>query len=220
MANNNIIFLEKWYEDLINDEFSPLSAEEVAYIMYAAAVYEWTGEKTNFAEIFDRGDLNRVMAGFYPQIDSIRNYKVNMNVSPTGGKQAYDNDAIKQLAAQGLSQKEICRRLGYDEAKSRSLSSNRGYREGREEYLGKGIPAKESQLVSQSESQKVRSADKLTQKVSQNQSESKKLSESQLVRKSVSLSGSQNVLQTESESQSVVSSESVSQSESKNGFEF
>ena len=83
MASNNIIFLEKWYEDLINDEFSPLSAEEVAYIMYAAAVYEWTGEKTNFAETFDRGDLNRVMAGFYPQIDSIRNYKVNMNVSPT-----------------------------------------------------------------------------------------------------------------------------------------
>ena len=216
MANNEIIFVEKWYEDLINDEFSPLSAEEIAYIIYAAAVYEWTGEKTNFAETFDRGDLNRVMAGFYPQIDSIRNYKVNMNVSPTGGKQAYDNDAIKQLAAQGLSQKEICRRLGYDEAKSRSLSSNRGYREGREEYLGKGIPAKESQ----SESQKVRNADKLTQKVSQNQSESKKLSESQSVRKSVSLSGSQNVLQTESESQSVVSSESVSQLGSKNGFEF
>ena len=186
---NNIVFLEKWYEDLINDEFSPLSAEEVAYVLYAAAMYEWTGEKTNFAEVFNRGDLNRVMAVYYPQIDSIKNYKTNMKVNPVEGKQAYDNEAIKQLAAQGISQKEICRQLGYDESRSRSLSTNRGYREGRELYLKKGSMESESQ----SESKKVRNSDKLTQKVSQSDSESKNLSESE----------SKKILQTESESKKV-----------------
>ena len=45
-----------------------------------------------------------------------------------------DNDAVRDLAAKGLSQKAICMELGYDVNKARSLSSNSGYREGRELY--------------------------------------------------------------------------------------
>lgn len=131
---NNIVFLEQWKDSLINDEFAPLSEQEVAYMVYAAAIYCWTGEKTDFKEVFDRPDLNRVMAPYYSQIDNIVNYKDNMK-KVVEGKQTFDNEAIKELAAQGISQKEICRRLGYDEARSRSLSSNRGYREGRAIFM-------------------------------------------------------------------------------------
>lgn len=188
---NNIVFLEKWKNELMEDEFSPLNEEEVAYIIYAAAIYCWTGEKTNFEEVFDRVDLNRVMAPYYTQIDNIANYKVSMGVNPARGKQAYDSEAIRELAAQGLSQKEICKRLGYDESKSRSLSSNRGYREGREQYLAGRSNQSESQLVCQEVSQlSVSLSESKKVSLSENQSESKKKSESQ------------NYLQTDSESQS------------------
>lgn len=131
---SNIVFLEQWKDELMNDEFAPLTEQEVAYLVYAAAIYCWRGEKTDFEAVFNRPDLNRVMASYYFQIDNIVNYKDNMK-KVTEGKQTFDNEAIKELAAQGISQKEICRRLGYDEARSRSLSSNRGYREGRAIFM-------------------------------------------------------------------------------------
>ena len=162
---SNIVFLEQWKDDLLNDEFAPLSEEEIAYLIYAAATYCWSGEKTDFNEVFNRPDLNRVMAPYYTQIDNIVNYKDNMK-KVTEGKQTFDNDAIKELAAQGVSQKEICRRLGYDEARSRSLSSNRGYREGRAIFmstpkmLSQNQSEKSESVSSESESQSVESESK------------------------------------------------------------
>ena len=160
---NNIVFLEQWKDELMGDEFAPLNEEEIAYLIYAAAIYCWSGEKTDFKEAFDRPDLTRVMASYYTQIDNIRNYKDNMK-KVVEGKQNFDSEAVKQLAAQGVSQKEICRRLGYDEARSRSLSSNRGYREGRALFMANiklesqnesELTHNESELVSsESESQK------------------------------------------------------------------
>lgn len=134
MATDNIIFLKEWYEELINDEFAPLTAEEFSYILYAATMYSWNGEKTNFEETFGRKDLNRMMAPYYAQIDKIVNYRDKSKVVKEGN-QSYDDEAIKALAAQGVTQRKICQTLGYDETKSRSLSSNRGYKEGRKLYL-------------------------------------------------------------------------------------
>ena len=130
MAKNNdqIIFLQEWFNELANDEFTPASPEELAYILYAATRYSWFREKTNFEEVFDRADLNKIMTTYYAQIDRITGYRENSGKN----NQKYDNEAVKALAAKGLSQKAICMELGYDVSKARSLSSNSGYREGRE----------------------------------------------------------------------------------------
>lgn len=131
MAKKNkdqIIFLQEWFNELANDEFTPASPEELAYILYAATRYSWFGEKTNFEETFNRADLNKIMSTYYAQIDRITGYRK----SSGKGNQKYDNDAVKELAAKGLSQKAICIELGYDVTKARSLSSNSGYRQGRE----------------------------------------------------------------------------------------
>lgn len=133
---DNIIFLQDWFNELKEDEFSPLSNEEVSYILYAAAIYSWTGERTNFEETFDRRDLNRVMAPYYAQIDKIKDYRAASGKNNiASGNQSYDSEKVKELAAQGVSQKKICQMLGYDETRSRSLSSNKGYKEGREIFL-------------------------------------------------------------------------------------
>ena len=163
---SNIVFLEQWKDELMNDEFAPLTEQEVAYLVYAAAIYCWSGEKTDFEAVFNRPDLNRVMASYYFQIDNIVNYKDNMK-KVTEGKQTFDNEAIKELAAQGISQKEICRRLGYDEARSRSLSSNRGYREGRAIFMAipKSLCQNKSEMT-QNESESV-----ISESESKNESE-------------------------------------------------
>lgn len=171
---SNIVFLEQWKDELLNDEFAPMNEEEVAYMMYAAAIYCWTGEKTDFKEVFDRGDLNRVMAPYYAQIDNITNYKENLKRT-VEGKQSFDNEAIKELAIQGISQKEICRRLGYDEARSRSLSSNRGYKEGRAIFMATANASAKlgSLIVSKNVSQKVSSESELSEKVRTDETDKK-----------------------------------------------
>ena len=127
-SNDQIIFLQEWFNELANDEFTPASPEELAYILYAATRYSWFREKTNFEEVFDRADLNKIMTTYYAQIDRITGYRENSGKN----NKKYDNEAVKALAAKGLSQKAICMELGYDVSKARSLSSNSGYREGRE----------------------------------------------------------------------------------------
>ena len=131
---SNIVFLEQWKDELMNDEFSPLTEEEFAYILYAAAIYSWTGEKTNFKEVFNRADLNRVMAPYYTQIDNICNYREGMRQN-IRGRQSLDKEAIKDLASRGYTQRQICEELGYDVDKLKSISSNPGWKEGRRIYL-------------------------------------------------------------------------------------
>lgn len=129
--SEDIVFLDEWENDLMNDEFAPASVEDVAFMLYAAKKYCRTGEKTNFAEVFNKPELNAQMKSYYPQIDKIINYrKGNGENNKKNGNQSYDNEAVKALVLKGFTQKEICRALGYDESKSRSLSTNKGYREG------------------------------------------------------------------------------------------
>ena len=127
---SNIVFLEQWKDELMNDEFCPLSDEEMAYVLYAAAMYSWTGQKTNFKDTFNRADLNRVMAPYYAQIDNILKYREGMRQN-IKSRQTLDKEAIKDLASRGFTQKQICAELGYDEDKYKSISSNPGWKEGR-----------------------------------------------------------------------------------------
>lgn len=130
---DKMIFMKDWYESIISDEYVETTEQEMSYILYAAMQYCFTGEKINLGDVFGsefRG-LNRSMPNIYSQIDKIMTY----NEKQGKRNQKYDNDAVEALAAQGYSQKEICRELGYDESKSNSLSSNAGYKRGRERFL-------------------------------------------------------------------------------------
>lgn len=132
---DDIIWLDEWEKSLREDEFAPASNEDIAFMLYAASVYCKTGNKTNFAEVFNRPDLNRAMAPYYLQIDKIIHFRANNGKNnKKEGNQSYDAEKIKVLAMKGYTQKEICRVLGYDESKSRSLSTNTGYRTGKDEF--------------------------------------------------------------------------------------
>lgn len=136
MINNandsSMIFLKTWYENIMEDEYVPTSEQEMAYIMYAAAQYCFYQERIDIGEIFGKEfrGLNRSMATIYSQIDKMKQWTDN-NVKTN---QKYDNDKVYELAAQGKSQEEICLELGYDVSKKRSLSSNKGYRDGKAAY--------------------------------------------------------------------------------------
>ena len=174
-SNDQIIFLQEWFNELANDEFTPASPEELAYILYAATRYSWFREKTNFEEVFDRADLNKIMTTYYAQIDRITGYRENSGKN----NQKYDNEAVKALAAKGLSQKAICMELGYDVSKARSLSSNSGYREGREIFKNSkdlsvpnktDIPDKNQKLSVSNKTDKTDESQKLSE-TDKNQSE-------------------------------------------------
>lgn len=128
-----MVFMKDWYQSIIDDEYVETSEQEMSYILYAAMQYCFTGEKINLGEVFgaEFKGLNRSMPNIYSQIDKIMSY----NEKQGKKNQKYDNDAVEKLAARGLSQKEICRELGYDEKKSNSLSSNAGYKRGRAQFL-------------------------------------------------------------------------------------
>ena len=133
MANGKMVFLQSWYDAIMSDEYLETTDQEMAYILYAAMLYSFNGEKTNLGAVFgpEFKGLNRAMPNIYSQIDNIQEYG-----DKNGAKnQKYNNDKIRELAAQGLTQKEICIQLGYDVNKCRSLSSNKGYIEGRSEYI-------------------------------------------------------------------------------------
>ena len=130
---DKVVFQKDWYDAIMEDTFNDTTPQEMSYIMYAAAMYSFNGEKIDIGKVFGnefRG-LNRSMPNIYSQIDNIVSYgndKIARN-------QKYDNDKIQALAAMGVTQKEICRQLGYDVSKSKALSSNPGYKSGRAQYL-------------------------------------------------------------------------------------
>lgn len=125
---DKLTFMKKWFEAEMNDEYNDTTEQEMAYILYAAAKYAFYEEKINMGEVFGNEfkSLNRAMPNIYSQMENIKEY------GDSNGKknQKYDNEAVKELAAAGFTQKEICEKLGYDISKSKSLSSNRGYKEG------------------------------------------------------------------------------------------
>ena len=133
MATDRMIFKKDWYEGIVNNQYVKTSDEEMAYILYAAMRYCFYDETTDLGEKFGKefSGLNRDMSNIYTQIDKIKNWGEEMSQK----NQKYDDPRIKELAAKGYTQKQICIELGYDPAKSKSLSSVELYKEGRAIYL-------------------------------------------------------------------------------------
>lgn len=128
MAADKMIFMKKWYDAIVSDDVEETTPEEMAYILYAAMQYCFNDERINIGDVFGREfrGLNRAMPNIYSQIDAIQNFGTK-NIK-------YDAKAIKDLASQGYSVKQICEKLGYPEEKSRSLYKNPGYIEGKAIY--------------------------------------------------------------------------------------
>jgi hypothetical protein len=129
--NNKVTIMADWIKSLIDDSKVGAGMNEtcVAYVLYGVFQYGVYGEKVDLGATFGQqfGVLNYVLSTLYPQIDKMQNFSKGEH---KGGK--YDNDAIKELAMQGLGPKAICEQLGYDPAIAKSISTNRGYKEGKE----------------------------------------------------------------------------------------
>lgn len=133
MAADKMIFQKDWYEGIVNNEYVETTEQEMAYILYAAMRYCFYDETIDLGETFGKEfkGLNRDMSNIYTQINKIKNWSENMSSK----NQKYDDPRIKELAAKGYTQKQICIELGYDESKSKSLSSAALYKEGRAIFL-------------------------------------------------------------------------------------
>lgn len=136
---SKIVILEDWIEDIKNDKnlAGGINEQAIAYILYALYQYNVTGEQVDLGAIFGgaAGILNFVVSGLYSQVDKIK----GVHKGSKGSK--YDNEAIEELAASGMGPKAICEELGLDPAKAKSLSSNKGYKAGRDRYLAKEKPS-------------------------------------------------------------------------------
>lgn len=121
---DKVTLMRKWFDDIVDDPNIDTTEQELAYMIYAAYMYGTTGEKVNIGEVFGKEFklLNMMMPNIYGQIDNIMHY------DPSNGKNVkYDAEAIKECRLRGLSAKEICVELGYPEARSRSITSNKGW---------------------------------------------------------------------------------------------
>jgi hypothetical protein len=139
---DKMIFQKDWYEGIVNNEYVETTEQEMAYILYAAMRYCFYDETTDLGEVFGKEfkGLNRDMSNIYTQIDKIKNWSEDLGKK----NQKYDDPRIEELAAEGLTQKEICLELGYDPSKSKSLSSVAYYTKGRARYLEKKKLEKDS----------------------------------------------------------------------------
>ena len=133
---SKVVILEDWIEDLKKDKnlSSGMTPYSEAYILYALYKYNISGEQVDLGEVFGapNGILNFVLPGLYTQIDKIKGTHKGVTKASK-----YDNEAIEELAASGMGPKAICDELGLDPAKAKSLSSNKGYKAGRERFLAK-----------------------------------------------------------------------------------
>lgn len=133
---NKVTIMEDWITDLENDPRlgSSINETTTAYLLYGLYKYGVSGENVDLGAIFGPqfGVLNFVLSSLCSQMDRIRNFSKGEH---KGGK--YDNDAIRELASQGLGPKEICEKLEIDPAKAKSLASNKGYKEGRDYFKSK-----------------------------------------------------------------------------------
>ena len=129
-----------WFDAIREDEtLGGISEEQMAYIIYAATMYGFTGEKVNIGNVFGKefAVLNFCMTNIYSQIDRIKVY------SEEQGKvnEKYDADAIKELKINNpqMTAKEICRELGYPESKAKSITTNKGWLEAQSMIKSKNI---------------------------------------------------------------------------------
>ena len=177
---DKITLRKKWFDDVINDPNFETDEQELAYMIYAAVMYGFNGEKIDIGEVFGKEfkGLNRSMPNIYGQIDNIKNYDFG-----TGNKTKYDAEMIRDLRLQGLTAKQICKELGISEDKARSLTSNRGWLEAGKILTEEGqtesqksvqksqisvqSQTEKSDLTCTDESEKVRNGQKSVQKKSE-----------------------------------------------------
>lgn len=140
-----LTFMKQWYDALAEDQNLDLTEQDLAYILYAAARYAFADEKINIGEVFGKEfkGLNIAMPNIYSQMDNIKEFGERNK----GVNQRYDNEKVKELAALGYTQKEVCLELGYDVDKSKSLSSNKGWKEGRALFEQGGSRIEDSSVI-------------------------------------------------------------------------
>jgi len=129
--SDSVKLMKKWFDDIQGDEIvGGLSAQEMAYVIYAAAHYGFSSEKTNFEMEFGKEfkNLAFIMPNIYGQIDNISSYPDKM-----GNNVKYDADQIYQLRMEGKTGKEICKILGLPLDKERSLSTNPGWKKAKKD---------------------------------------------------------------------------------------
>ena len=119
-----------WFDAIRNDEtLGGVTEEQMAYIIYAATMYGFTGEKVNIGNVFGKEFtvLNFCMTNIYSQIDRIRVY----NEEQGKANEKYDADAIRDLKVNNpqMTAREICRELDYPESKAKSITTNKGWLE-------------------------------------------------------------------------------------------
>ena len=124
---DKMIFQRKWYDAIKNDEYIETTDQEMAYILYAAMIYSFEGERIDIGEVFGKEfkGLNRSMPNIYSQIDNIKDWSDKMSEA----KRKYDPDRIRELRLQGYTAREICEIEGYDVNKANNITSNRGWKE-------------------------------------------------------------------------------------------
>ena len=124
---DKMIFQKKWYDAIKEDEYIETTEQEMAYILYAAMIYSFEGERIDIGEVFGKEfkGLNRSMPNIYSQIDNIVGWSDKMSDS----KRKYDPDRIRELRLQGYKAREICEIEGYDVSKANNITSNRGWKE-------------------------------------------------------------------------------------------
>ena len=114
----------------------------MAYLIYAAAMYGFTGEKVNIGSVFGKefAVLNFCMTNIYSQIDRIRTWGEEQGKA----NEKYDADAIRELKVSNpqMTAKEICRELDYPESKAKSITTNKGWLEAQ-----KIIKSKNTEIV-------------------------------------------------------------------------
>lgn len=130
---NKVTIMEDWIKSLENDPIigSSINETAVSMILYGLYQYGTTGEKVDLGAVFGQqfAVYNYALLGLYPQVDKMQKFSRGVH---KGGK--YDDEAIRELASKGLGPKAICIKLGYDPVAAKSISSNKGYKDGREEY--------------------------------------------------------------------------------------
>lgn len=127
MAESKLLMLKDWFESISKT----LGPHDAAYVSYAIDYYSCYDEKLDIGKIFGEDVAKRidpVLAAYYTQIDRIN----NKFVAGAGRKEKYDSDKLRELASQGKTAKQICEELGIEY--SRSIYSNKGYKEGHEKW--------------------------------------------------------------------------------------
>lgn len=126
-------FSKEWYDAIKNDKYNETTELQMALIIGAAALYQFNGEAIDIGAVYGEQyrELNRSMSTIYDQIDRINNRSQTQR-----GEPKYDEDAIYELAIQGMKASQVWEQLGYPMEAVNSIYSNKGWKRARQEING------------------------------------------------------------------------------------